>query len=65
MNTWEFDTLVDIAVHLKIDMDTIQLIQAGHIFPKGKQCVLNKYSIKPIVSRPEDDPKKKGIIEFN
>lgn len=64
MNTWQFDTLEDIAVHLKTDMDVIKLIQSGHIFPKGKQCVLNKYSIKPFVPRPDDDPKKKGIIEF-
>ena len=65
MNTWEFATLEDIAAHLKTDMEVIGLIQAGHIFPKGKQCVLNKYSIKPLKPRPEDDPKKKGIIEFN
>jgi hypothetical protein len=65
MNTWEFATLDDIATHLKTDMEVIKLIQSGHIFPKGKQCVLNKYSIKPLKPRPEDDPKKKGIIEFN
>jgi hypothetical protein len=42
----------------------IQLIQAGHIFPKGKQCVLNKYSIKPVVPRPEEESKKIGILQF-
>lgn len=65
MATWEFDTLELIAAHLKTDMDVIRLIISGHIFPKGKQCVLNKYSIKPFIPRPDDDPKKKGILEFN
>ena len=64
MNTWVFDTLEQIATHLKTDMEVIKLIQAGHIFPKGKQCVLNKYSIKPLIARPEDDSKKKGVLEF-
>jgi hypothetical protein len=65
MDTWEFNTLDDIAIHLKIDIEVVKLIQSGHIFPKGKQCVLNKYSIKSFVPRPVDDPKKKGILEFN
>jgi hypothetical protein len=64
MNTWEFNTLDDIATHLKTDITVIQLIQAGHIFPKGKQCVLNKYSIKPVVPRPEEESKKNGILQF-
>jgi hypothetical protein len=64
MNTWVFNTLEEIANHLKTDMEVVKLIQMGHIFPKGKQCVLNKYSIKQLIARPEDDSKKKGVLEF-
>lgn len=61
MNTWDFATLEEIGEFLKQPLDIIEQIRTGHIFPKGKQCILNKFTIRIKVEKP---PEKIGLVDF-
>lgn len=62
LETHEFENLQEISEFLKQPIEIINQIKAGFIFPRGKLCILNKFSIKPKTIKPQE---KFGILEFN